>query len=320
MSDIATQNNLHLLLKIINLIPSFLQNPPRTLWYNYLIKGTVIGINAIYIDVLFFVNLVINICLIACCGTVLKLTVKPWRLMASASVGALYSCFTFVGDFGALSSVAMRISFALLITLTAFGSCPIRQLIKRCALFFLFTVTFGLITLGVLYFSDIGLKLGGVIKNGVFYFNIPMWYMICCCTLAYIAISIGEKLLKKHTCRSYAKVKLEHLGKSVELKALIDTGNMLKDPFTGKKVLIAEADVVSPLFDFDAKSISDWENLPEGFRLIPFSSLGTSNGLLAAFVPDVVSVESVPKNDIITAVFSGTLSQSGDYNALIGPE
>ena len=281
-----------------------------------------ISINAIYIDVLFFVNLVINIFLIACCATVLKLSAKPLRMLTSAALGALYSCLSFVGDFGILSSVAMRICFALLITLTAFGLCSIGQLFKRCAVFFLLTVSFGIIALGVLYFSDIGLKLGGVIKNGVFYFNIPMWYIILCCMISYLVITLWEKLFKKRTSRSFAKVTLEHLGKKVELKALVDTGNMLRDPFSGKKVLIAEAKVISTLFDFDTDTIlsGNCENLPEGFRLIPFSSLGAPNGLLAAFVPDVISVESVTKSDIITAVFSGNLSQSGDYNALIGPE
>lgn len=280
-----------------------------------------IAINAIYIDVLFLVNLIINICLIVCTGSVLKLPCKVLRVSGASAVGALYSCLVFIGDFGALTSVAMRVAFALLIILTAFGMCKIRQLIKRALVFFGLTVGLGVCTLALLYFTDMGIKLGGVVKNGIFYFNIPIWFMLTACVGAYIAITLIQKLMKKSTARSYARITLSHLGRTVELKALVDTGNMLSDPFTGRKVLIAEANVLSPLFDFNTEERfkEGFEDLPEGFRLIPFSSIGKENGLLAAFVPDKVSVESAEKDNIITAVFTGNLSQSGDYNALIGP-
>ena len=59
--------------------------------------------------------------------------------------------------------------------------------------------------------------------------------------------------------------------------------------------------------------------MPEGFRLIPYNSIGKKDGLLVAFVPDLVEIDSKKANNIITAVFDGVLSSSGDYNALIGP-
>lgn len=280
-----------------------------------------IAINAIYIDVLFLINFIINICIIVCTGSVLRLPCRHMRVCAAAAVGALYSCLIFIGDFGALTSAAMRIAFALLIVMTAFGICKLRQLIKRSLVFFGLTVALGICTLALLYFTNMGIRLGGVVKNGVFYFNIPIWFMLISCAVSYIAIILLQKIFKKSAARSYARITLNHLGKTVELKALVDTGNMLSDPFTGRKVLIAEAGAVSPLFDFDTEKTFNegFENLPEGFRLIPFSSIGKENGLLAAFVPDKISVENAVKNNIITAVFTGSLSQNGDYNALIGP-
>ena len=285
-----------------------------------LIRKAMIEINAIYIDVLFFVNFIINICLIASTGSVMKLKLTSWRIFVSSAIGAIYSCLIFVGDFNALTSVSIRFLFVTLIVLTAFGRCKIRQLIKRCLVFFSLTVSLGIVTLAVLYFSDIGIRLGGIVKNGVFYFNIPMSLMLVSCITAYIAICILKKIFKKNISRSYVCITIHHLGKTVELKALIDTGNMLKDPFTGKKVLIAELNVLKPLFDFDTKAVfEDFENLPEGFRLIPYSSIGNECGLIAAFVPDSIQIEKTEENNIITAVFSGSLSVGGDYNALIGP-
>lgn len=283
-----------------------------------------IKISTVYIDVLFFVNLSINISLIMCTGYIIKLKPKTARLIISASFGALYSCFIFIGDIDALYSLGMRAGVAVFMMLTAFGRCTVISLIKRVMVFLASTLALGILMLSVLYFSDIGLRLGGVIKNGVFYFNIPTHYMLLCSLAVYGIIYVAERLIKRSSVRSFARVTLRHLGKTVELKALVDTGNMLRDPLSGRKVLIAEANKLSPLFDFDIEDAFREQNVPEnmpaGFRLIPYSSIGNQNGLMAAFIPDTVKVESIEKDDIITAVFCGNLSQSGDYNALISPE
>ena len=280
-----------------------------------------IKINTIYIDILFLVNLAINTGIIMCTGYIMKLPRHPIRVLASAAEGAAYSCLMFVCNLSAVTSMAIRLCFAALMIVTAFGTCSVRALLKRTAVFILLTVAQGIAMLAVLYFTKAGIRLGGVIKNGVFYFNIPAGYMIICSIGAYILIHIAEKLIKRTFHRSFARIKLKHLGKTVELKALIDTGNMLRDPLSGKKVLIAEAQKLTPLFEFDLRSISPVEpnGLPRGFRLIPFSSIGKENGLLAAFVPDAIEVEDAEQKDIIAAVFDGTLSQNGDYDALIGP-
>ena len=110
----------------------------------------------------------------------------------------------------------------------------------------------------------------------------------------------------------------------MDLKALVDTGNMLKDPFSGKTVMIAETGVLSPLFDFDVnqilKNLTPETSLPPGFRLIPFSSIGRQNGLLVAFVPEKTIINNLEQKNIVTALHPGFLSKSREYNALLNPE
>ena len=279
--------------------------------------------NTIYIDILFLVNLAINTSLIMGVGYLLKLPCKTLKILLAASLGSVYSCLIFFGNFSALSSVLVKLGFAALIMLLSFGLCPVRAVIKRTCLFMLLTAVYGIVILGVMYFTDLGLHLGGVIRNGVFYFSVPTHYILLCSGAIYGALHFTEKFFKKATLRSFSRIKLARLGKTVELTALVDTGNMLKDPLTGRKVIIAEAKKLSPLFGFDIESLLSEnfrpDSLPEGFRVIPFSSIGKKNGLLAAFVPDTVEIDSEKKDNIITAIFDGTLSKSGDYNALMGP-
>ena len=254
---------------------------------------------------------------------IMKLPLKSARFLLGGSIGALYACMVYTFNLPMMSSVIMRLVFAAIIVSVSFGFVNISAVIKRTLVFIALTLAMGVAMLGLLYFTNMGIRLGGVIKNGVFYFNIPLNYMIFCTLGAYILVYTAEKLFKKASVRSFSRVKIYRLGKAVELTALVDTGNMLSDPLSGRKVLIAEARTLAPLFSFCIEDILKEsflsESLPDGFRLIPFSSIGKKDGLLAAFVPDLVEIDSRKADNIITAVFDGALSGSGDYNALIGP-
>ena len=289
-----------------------------------LLSKELVIISTIYIDILFFVNLAINLSILLCMKCILKLPMKPVRAFMGGSAGALYACLVYTVKTDALSCVAMRLLFAALIVTLSFGTGNFICILKRTLVFIALTIALGIAMLGILYFTDLGIRLGGIIKDGVFYFNIPLHYMIFCTLGAYILIFVWEKLFKKSASRSFSRVKIHHFGKAVELTALVDTGNMLSDPISGRKVLIAEAQMLSPLFNFSIENIlkDSFESayLPEGFRLIPYSSIGKKDGLLAAFVPDEVEIDSKKADNIITAVFDGALSGSGDYNALIGPD
>ena len=288
-----------------------------------LTKKGLIFINTIYIDVLFVVNLAINYAILLCMKCLLKLCSKPARLLGGGALGALYACIVYTTDVPLLSSVAIRILFASAIVGASFGFVSTACIVKRTVIFIALTVAMGVAMLGILYFTKLGIKLGGVVKNGVFYFDIPLHYILLCTFGAYALILILEKVFKKATSRSFSKIIIYRFGKAVELTALVDTGNMLSDPLTGRKVIIAEAGILAPLFNFCIEDVLkenfEYGSLPDGFRLIPYCSIGKKNGLLAAFVPDMVEIDSIKSDNTITAVFNGVLSGSGDYNALIGP-
>lgn len=72
----------------------------------------------------------------------------------------------------------------------------------------------------------------------------------------------------------------------VDVNAIIDTGNFLKEPLTGKPVIIVEKNVLKNVISVDildnmeditngTKTIED-KYIPK-IRLIPFSALGTQN-------------------------------------------
>lgn len=93
------------------------------------------------------------------------------------------------------------------------------------------------------------------------------------------------------------------------MKALVDTGNNLKDPLNNQPVIIVEQDalkgllppeierVVAEVENGELSALQRLETLEAWqtrIRLIPFNSIGRKNGLLVGFRPDAVKSAIIP--------------------------
>ena len=60
------------------------------------------------------------------------------------------------------------------------------------------------------------------------------------------------------------------------------------------------------------------------FRLIPFSSIGKSNGILVGFKPDKIIVKTNEEvfeiKESIVGIYNNILSSEGNYSALLNPD
>ncbi len=123
--------------------------------------------------------------------------------------------------------------------------------------------------------------------------------------------------------------------RTAETVGLLDTGNVLFDPISNYPVIVVQYSAVKELLHerireiFEKNLEGDLENVYQGFkeanwvsrmRLIPFSSLGKEKGMLLGFKADGVTIGSRCLENVIVAVYSKPLSESGEYAALINPE
>ncbi len=110
-------------------------------------------------------------------------------------------------------------------------------------------------------------------------------------------------------------------------------GNLLKEPISGKDVIIVEKNSLTGILDdFILNNIDNiltgkWLEVEDEkiydyhFKLIPFSSLGNDNGLLIGFEPDYIKLfweKEYYKEDIVIAIYNGKLSKTRLYTSLIG--
>lgn len=106
-------------------------------------------------------------------------------------------------------------------------------------------------------------------------------------------------------------------GRTAEFTALRDTGNRLWDPLSGKRVLIAEEALLSPLFSPPLPPMSAAErllylgrgSLRGRCRLLSCSSLG-GRSLLLCIRPDRASIDG-EETELLVGIFEGSLGEFG---------
>lgn len=138
--------------------------------------------------------------------------------------------------------------------------------------------------------------------------------------------AVGVRLLGQFSLggrqeRRLLPVEISGGGKTVRLTALQDTGNELRDPVTGERVLVIGGASAQQLTGLTAQQLrKPLETLMcapvPGLRLIPFHSVGVENGLLLAMRFPRVRIGDRERPGIVA--FAPQQLGGEEYQALAG--
>lgn len=120
--------------------------------------------------------------------------------------------------------------------------------------------------------------------------------------------------------RRFLPVELCCGANRARLQGLVDTGHSLRDPVTGSQVLIVGSDVAQALTGLSPQQLADpvrsMGELP-GLRLIPYKTVGKSQGMLLAMQMPNGKIGN-RKGNILVAFAPQVLDETGKFQALIG--
>ena len=292
----------------------------------------------VYIDVLFGINFAGNFLILWATDQILRLHTKERWLLLGSSVGALYAVLIFFPRLTVAYSLVAKILFSLGLVALTYRIRGGWLYLKTLSVFYLVTFLLGGALLAFFYLSGAGMKMGAVVKNGSLYFELPWKMLLLAFFAAYPIIWFACRMIRNKKGYKTYPVRLTKGDKTVMLPALLDTGNRLKEPFSGDAVLVAEYERIRDILpnefcrQFEAKKAegeTDWEELlsvsPQlCLKLIPFCSVGKENGMLLGFRPDRASLEEnereIPLSKVIVGLYAGRLSTDRHYGALLSPE
>ncbi len=164
-----------------------------------------------------------------------------------------------------------------------FGIKPYKQFLKRLFFFFAITFIFGGFALAFYIFFDKDMM---IYSNGIIYFDIDMTFLTVVSVASYFIITIVTKITdKKAPENKEYLVTLENNGKSITCTGLMDTGNSLRDPFSGYPVVMVEKSIFNKIFNEDR------------IRYIPISTVA-GESLIKAFRPDNLTIDNFSTDKI----------------------
>lgn len=261
------------------------------------------ALTVIYGDILFIVNLYVDYFILLAVKSFLHLRAGGLRLLLGSAAGAAFSLLALVPLPSAVTFLC-SLFFSPVICLIAFAPMGKAGTLKASACFYSFSfILSGLILL----LSQMTAK--AAVIGGKPYFDISPLFLFLFTALSYFVSLLIDKIRGSRSPDSlFYKIIIVSGDCKAELLAKVDTGNTLKEPFSGTPVIVAEK-----------SALKAFPTTEDGFRLIPFNSIG-GDGLLPAFRPDKIYLKKSGKLiDCYLALFDGRLS-AGSWNCLLNTE
>lgn len=286
----------------------------------------------IYIDLILLENIVMNYIILVATSIISKSRISLIRSLISATVGSMYSILNYLVELDVYTNLVVKILISIIMIKIVYNSKKIKIFFKQLLMFYLTSFTFGGVTFMLLFFLN---PKNVIVKENHLVGLYPIKVTIIGGIVGFIIISIVAAVIKNKLNQNdiIYDLKIVHSGKTLVLKTLIDSGNLLKDPITNMDVIIVEKESLKNLLDAEAfeyiKRMKDGNLLEENFdnihkykfKFIPFSSLGNENGMLIGFKPDCVEIygeEENIRNDVIIGIYEGKLSKTDRYTSLVG--
>ena len=266
---------------------------------------------------------------------ILKIKPKTIRVILASAIGSIYAIITYVTELPIYTSIISKAVLSIMMVYVGFNPQSIKKLFKQVFIFYLTSFVFGGVALYLIYVIK---PQNALIRNGMFVGDYVLKVIFLGAILAFVIIKIAIKIIKTkiNSKDMYCNIKIKINEQMVSTKAMIDTGNLAKEPITNTPVVIVES---SLLYDILPKEIlnnldmilgGDLSKIPEKIqsqymsklRCIPFSSLGKQNGMLLGIKADEIEVEKeedkkITKN-VIIGIYDKSLTKRGEYRALVG--
>ena len=289
----------------------------------------------IYLDVIFLENLILNFLILYAVRIETKSKIKILKTILSSSIGSAYTVLVYLINNVFFQSIIMKLLLSVVMIYIAFETKNLKELIKKLLLFYLTSFAFAGGALAIIYVVNTG-KIS--IHDGIIYGKYTLLTIVIGIIVSFMVLIISFKLIKNKIYKTdlICNITIRVNNKGLKTKALIDTGNLLKEPITNTSVIVAEHTLFKGIIpddilehtenilggDFNGISEVAKNKLLPKMRIIPFSSLGKQNGLLLGIKAQEVIIEQNEEirrmEKIIIGLYNKKLSKRKEYHALIG--
>lgn len=253
----------------------------------------------IYGEFLFLENFITGLLLLILTAVLMSKAVSKLRIFVGAILCGAASFEIFLAAAGP-AAIAFRIAAAVLIVYIGLGAENIKALLRETLLFLALTLISGGAVMALMLWQQVP-SLSG---TGVFYIP-PVTYLRLLCFgiiafgFSYKVVCVIKDLRLKNLLCGTAEVRIG--GETLSFSAMIDSGNYLKEPISGRPVVLIGSKAAQKLKGF----IGD-----ERYVIIPFSGAGVRKGILEGIRSDCVNFRGNEVKSVVLAFYDGEFEDS----------
>lgn len=270
-----------------------------------------------YLDIYIIENLLINYIIISCTSILTKNTNSYIKKIVGAIVGTIYSVIYLFPKFNLLYTLPSKVLFILIIGLISFNYENKNEFGRIIAIFFLVNFFICGSTYFIIYFTGIE--------------HIKISFIIIC---VYISCGILKKIysditLINHIQEFTKEITISFLGDDLRCTALLDSGNLLKDPLSKSDVVMVNYSLLKKYlpenYDYEYvdalladKIINNLsEDISSRVRLIPYNhATSNKNSMILGFKADYLQIDNKKIGNIVLGISN---FKDDNYNAILNP-
>jgi len=286
----------------------------------------------VYADILFLINFSMDFLCFYITAKLLHRKLPKLRALLSSIFGGVYSVVILFAGFSPPLELVVDIFAWFIMCVTVFAS-------KK--------LSFAKLMLSSLTYVGVSVALGGIMTASFNMINLlgfkadalrdsgdgmPVWLFALLAAVSGAATLMGGNFFRKKQAERTADIEITYGGKTVKLTALCDSGNLVRDPISGKSVVVADIfplasalpdEIIRAVKRRDASALAKLSpDTAKNLRFVP-SRTATGFGMLYALAPERMTVSPVGEKpydvDALIAPIQLGASARG-FQALIPPE
>lgn len=252
----------------------------------------------IYGDLLFLINLGMDALGLYLTGRLLHRKLSHIRIWLASALGGLYSVAALLMDTGQTVALLTDIAICLVMCAVTFwgkNSGGLGRFLGTALLYFILSMALGGIMTALYHLlNKLELQLPADSEGE----GIEVWLFALLALPATFLSLWGGRICKRAASVAVCSVEIEVVGKSVTLEGIVDTGNLLREPLSGRAVLCVDASLLLPRLPTELaeelrldgfSEAPAYRESPYRLRLIPVAT-AEGTGLLAGFLPDRITL------------------------------
>lgn len=273
----------------------------------------------LYVDVYFLINFIINMLSLHFSTKILRIPISVRRLIISSAIGGLYAILFALTELSLIAYIFLSLSYFVIVIFVSMGFKHIKRGCILCFVFLMLEALFG----GLVYYLYLLLDSFNIGSIGEKYgINRKFITLALIVLFVIILLNLFVSFFRNKAGEKSIKISITLFGIKCRCEALVDSGNLAKDPMDGSPVMLINRELGLKLMPLGIPSIDETTNvsdrLKKRIRIIPVS-YGNRSVLLCGFKADSVYclTEKGEEKIELTIAFDNDGNNYGGYDALV---